>query len=60
MSAPWGQTAGALAGVLVAGAIGFLAVNRFAALSSWTMPVRPAAPMPPAGNPPQGGGYPPR
>jgi hypothetical protein len=59
-SAPWGMTAAALAGVLVNGGIAFVAVTRLGSLSSWTMPVRPAAPMPPAGYPPQGGGYPPQ
>jgi len=60
-SFPWAMTSGSLAGMLVSGAIGFLAVNRLGALSSWSAPARPAAPMSPPGYPPQqGGGYPPQ
>ncbi len=60
-SFPWMMTSSSLAGLLVSGAIGFLAVNRLGALSSWSAPVRPAAPMSPPGYPPQqGGGYPPQ
>jgi hypothetical protein len=65
-SFPWVMTSAALAGVLVSGAIGFFAVNRLGALSSWSAPQRPAAPMSPpgypqgGGYPPQGGGYPPQ
>jgi hypothetical protein len=58
-SAPWAMTAGTVAQAAVAGAIAFVSLARFGALSNWSAPVRPA--MPPAGFPPQqGGGYPPQ
>src|SRR5687768_11846851 len=62
MSGPWASGAGALAKLIVDGAIGFLALSRLGAMSGWVAPVRPAAPMPPqyGGYPPQGGGYPPQ
>ena len=64
----------ALAALATAGATAFFAFFRHGQLSGWTQPVRPAAPMPPAGGygggyppqaggggyPPQGGGYPPQ
>ncbi len=65
---PWSMTSSFLATLLVNGAIGYLALNRLGVASGWTQPVRPVAPMPPAGYPPgqqgggylpQGGGYPP-
>ena len=56
-SAPWVGTSAAFAVLLVNGAIGFLALNRLGGASSWSAPVRPAAPMTPPGYPPQGGGY---
>ena len=60
-SQPWGMTSSFLATLLVNGAVGFLALNRLGQASGWVQPVRPAAPMPPAGYPPQqGGGYPPQ
>jgi hypothetical protein len=59
-SFPWAVTSSALAGLLVSGAIGFLAVNRLGALSNWTAPVKPMMPMNPPGYPQQGGGYPPQ
>lgn len=60
-SFPWQMTSGSLASLLVAGGIGFLAINRLGQLSSWSAPVRPAPPMMPPGYPPQqGGGYPPQ
>ncbi|HEY0254639.1 MAG TPA: hypothetical protein VGC41_24095 [Kofleriaceae bacterium] len=66
-SAPWAASSNALAGALVGGAVLFIAISRFGALSGWTVPERPVAP-PPAqyppqgggGYPPQGGGYPPQ
>jgi hypothetical protein len=58
-SAPWEQNAVFLAMTAISGAILFLAISRFGALSGWTQPV--AAPMaPPPQYPPQGGGYPPQ
>ena len=59
---PWSMTSSFLATLLVNGAIGYLALNRLGVASDWTQPVRPVAPMPPAGYPPgqQGGGYPPQ
>jgi hypothetical protein len=63
MSGPWSAGAGALAKLLVDGAIAVLALSRLGAMSGWVTPVRPA-PMPPQyppqGYPPQGGGYPPQ
>lgn len=59
LSAPWSSSAGALAGAIVGGAVLFVAISRFGALSGWTVPERPVAP-PPAQYPPQGGGYPPQ
>jgi hypothetical protein len=59
MSAPWAMTAGNVSRVAVSGAIAFVSLMRFGALSNWSAPVRPA--LPPAGYPPQqGGGYPPQ
>jgi hypothetical protein len=63
LEAPWQYTSGSLASTIVAAAIGFLAINRFGAVSGWTMPTPPPpAPMqyPPQGGPPPGGGYPPQ
>jgi hypothetical protein len=62
MSAPWRDTAGGLAVLVVHGAIGFIALDRLGALAGWTRPVRspPPPPYPPPGYPPQGGGYPPQ
>jgi hypothetical protein len=65
MSGPWSAGSGALAKLLVDGAIGVLALSRLGALSGWVTPVRPSAPMPPqyppgGGYPPPGGGYPPQ
>ncbi len=63
MSGPWAGGAGALARLIVDGALGFLALNRLGALAGWAAPVRPPPPLypPPQGGgyPPQGGGYPP-
>jgi hypothetical protein len=59
MSAPWAANAQALAATAVGGAILFISVSRFGALSGWTQPVAPP-PMAPPGYPPQGGGYPPQ
>jgi hypothetical protein len=66
MSGPWTAGSGALAKLLVDGAIGLAALSRLGALSGWVTPVRPSKPMPPqyppqgGGYPPQGGGYPPQ
>jgi hypothetical protein len=66
MSGPWASGSGALAKLIVDGAIGIIALSRLGAQSGWVTPVRPAAPMPPqyppqgGGYPPQGGGYPPQ
>jgi hypothetical protein len=66
MSGPWAAGAGALATLLVHGAIGVIALSRLGALSGWVTPVRPSVPMPPqypppgGGYPPPGGGYPPQ
>jgi hypothetical protein len=65
-SSPWAATSMSFATLLVDGAIGFLALTRLGAMSGWSAPVRPAAPMTPpgyqqgGGYPPQGGGYPPQ
>jgi hypothetical protein len=62
----WHDKSSALAGLATAGGTAFLAMARHGQLSGWTAPVRPAAPMPPAGGgypggyPQQGGGYPPQ
>ena len=67
VSASWGDISGGLAGGLVHGAIGFLAILMLGARSGWTGPAPPRMPMPgqqpPQNYPPQGyppqGGYPP-
>jgi len=66
----WNAISGALASVLVSGAIGFLAIIMLGAKSGWTGPIPPQRMQPPgggqqgyppqAGYPPQGGGYPPQ
>lgn len=69
----WKAMSTALSVLAVGGATSFFAFFRHGQLSGWTQPVRPAAPMPPAGGgypggypqqgggyPPQGGGYPPQ
>ncbi len=58
-SFPWSANASALAGSIIGGAVLFISVSRFGALSGWTMPV-PPPPMAPPQYPPQGGGYPPQ
>ncbi len=66
LSAPWGMSSQSLAGTIIGGAILFISVSRFGALSGWTMPIAPPPMAPPAqyppggGYPPQGGGYPPQ
>src|SRR6185503_17628747 len=70
MSGPWVAGSGALAKLLVDGAIGLVALSRLGAASGWVTPVRPSVPMPPqypppgyppqGGYPPQAGGYPPQ
>ena len=58
---PWAMNASNLAGIVVFGAVAFLAIKRFGSLSGWVMPVAPPAPPPQQqGYPPQGGGYPPQ
>ncbi len=65
VSASWGDISGGLAGSVVHGAIGFLAILMLGARSGWTGPAPPRMPMPgppPQNYPPgypQGGGYPP-
>lgn len=59
----WPAKAHALAGLLVSGGLGVVALMRFGAVSGWTMPVRPVAPpmmQPPGsyGQPPGGYGSP--
>jgi hypothetical protein len=63
LDVPWALNSSNLAGVAVAGAIGFIAIKRLGTLSGWTTPAPPPAPpmqQPPQGYPPQGGGYPPQ
>jgi len=69
VSASWGEISGGLAGGVVHGAIGFMAILMLGARSGWTGPAPPRMPMPgqqppqnypPQGYPPQGGGYPPQ
>ncbi len=59
-SFPWSANASALAGTLIGGAVLFVAISRFGALSGWTMPVAPPPMAPTPHYPPQGGGYPPQ
>lgn len=58
----WNAMSSGIAWAAVYGAVAFLAISRFGALSGWTMPVRPAAPgpmqFPPQGQGPQGGNFP--
>ncbi len=64
----WVGKAGALAGVVVGGALGVGALFKLGGLSGWTAPVRPVAPQPSAGyaqpgmqqQPMQQQGYPPQ
>jgi len=63
----WNAMSGSIAWTGVYGAIGFLAISRFGAISGWTMPARPAGPAPmqfppqgPQGGNPPGGGFPPQ
>lgn len=63
LEASWAVISAGVASTVVSGAVAWLAISRFGALSGWTMPARPAAPPPmqfppQAGNPP-GGGMPP-
>jgi hypothetical protein len=63
MSGPWTGGSGALATVIVHGAIGLVGLTRLGALSGWVAPVRPQTPprqYPPQGGYPPGGGYPPQ
>jgi hypothetical protein len=59
-SSPWGANAMYLAGTIIGGAILFVAVSRFGAISGWTQPVAAPPMAPPPQYPPQGGGYPPQ
>ena len=58
---PWTHTAQAFALTAVNGAVAFLAITRFGAVTGWTMPPPPSPPPPP--HPPHGfgppGGFPP-
>jgi hypothetical protein len=60
LSLPWGITAQYLAATVIGGAILFLSISRFGALSGWTQPVAAPPMAPPPQYPPQGGGYPPQ
>jgi hypothetical protein len=59
-SKAWMITSMSLAGLLVDGAVAFLALNRLGGSSGWSAPVKPMMPMNPPGYPQQGGGYPPQ
>jgi len=64
-AAKWAAISSSLSALVVAGGTAFLALFRHGQLSGWTVPVRPAAPVAPAGGypggyPQQGGGYPPQ
>nr|HEX4314130.1 hypothetical protein [Kofleriaceae bacterium] len=67
-SASWAETSGSLAGTVIYGAVGLIAIMRFGATSGWVVPpprppmqppMAPMQPPPGAGYPPPGGGYPP-
>lgn len=58
VSASWADISGGLAGGVVHGAIGFMAILMLGGRSGWTGPAPPRLPMPQ--QPPQGGGYPPQ
>ncbi len=64
VSASWAEISGGLAGGVVHGAIGFLAILMLGARSGWTGPAPPSRVMQQmpgqGGAPPQGGGYPPQ
>ncbi len=71
VSASWADISGGLAGGVIHGAIGFMAILMLGARSGWSGPAPPRLPMPgqappqgggypPQGYPPQGGGYPPQ
>jgi hypothetical protein len=64
VSASWGDISGGLAGGVIHGAIGFVAILMLGAKSGWTGPAPPQRMMQnmpgQGGAPPQGGGYPPQ